>query len=197
MNKKEFLGSLEKHLKYLPKEDREDALNYYSEYIDDYNFAENEDISAKLGNPKDIAKNIIKECAEKHIDSHNKNKTAKSGAGVVWMTILLIASAPVTVPLAFALLVVFLSLLFTIIVTLLALAVSFGAVIVAGILIFVAGMFVPGIGQKFVLWGTGLIIAAIGVLLLLLVVVITELLIKLLALISKSIIKKNKGEYDE
>ena len=69
MNKKEFLGSLEKHLKYLPKEDREDALNYYSEYIDDYNFAENEDISAKLGNPKDIAKNIIKECAEKHIDN--------------------------------------------------------------------------------------------------------------------------------
>ena len=59
MNKKEFMGSLEKQLKYLPKEDREDALNYDSEYIDDYNFAENEDISAKLGKPKDIAKNII------------------------------------------------------------------------------------------------------------------------------------------
>ena len=72
MNKKEFMGSLEKQLKYLPKEDRNDALNYYSEYIVDAGLSDNDDISANLGNPKDIAKNIIKECAEKHIDSHNK-----------------------------------------------------------------------------------------------------------------------------
>ena len=41
MNKTEFLKALEKQLKYLPKEDRDDALNYYSEYIDDMNLAEN------------------------------------------------------------------------------------------------------------------------------------------------------------
>ena len=83
MNKKEFMGSLEKHLKYLPKEDKKDALDYYAEYIEDSGFAEGEDISAKLGNPKDIAKNIIAECAQKRIDKQEGKKSAKGGAVIV------------------------------------------------------------------------------------------------------------------
>lgn len=194
MNKKEFLGSLEKHLKYLPKEDKKDALDYYSEYIDDYNFAENEDISAKLGNPKDIAKQIIKECAEKHIDSNEKKKSAKGGATVVWMTILLIASLPVTLPIAVTLAIVLITVLFTAFVTLFALGLSFVIVAVAGIIVSLLGIIAPGIGQKLVMIGTGLIVTSIGVLLLIGVIKLTELLIRLLALISKSIIKKKQED---
>lgn len=197
MNKKEFIGSLEKHLKYLPKEDKIDALLYYSEYIDDYNFSPDEDICAKLGNPKDIAKNIIKECSQKHIDSHNEKKSAKGGAMVVWMTILLIATAPVTVPIAAWLLLVFLFLLVAIFVVLFAFVLSAIAIVVCGIAIFFGGIFVPGIGQKFVMCGTGLVIGAIGLLLFLLVLIVAELIVKLIALIGKSIIKKNKGERHE
>ena len=192
MNKIEFMGSLEKHLKYLPKEDRADALNYYSEYIDDANFAENEDISAKLGNPKDIAKNIIKECTQKHIDSHDEKKTAKGGAMVVWMTILLICTAPVTLPLAVALGIIVICLLFTIFTTLFSLALAFALCAVIGIFIMVCGIVVPGIGQKLTMIGTGMIIMAIGTLLLIGVIKITELVIRLLALICKSIINKRQ-----
>ena len=36
MNKSEFLKALSKQLKLMPKEDREDALTFYSEYLEDY-----------------------------------------------------------------------------------------------------------------------------------------------------------------
>ena len=192
MNKKEFMGSLEKHLKYLPKEDREDALNYYSELIEDSGFSEEDDISAKLGDPKKIAKNIIAECTEKHIESHNEKKTPKSSASIVWMTILMICSLPVTLPLAIALLLVFIYLLFAVIVVIFACGVSFLAVAASGLAILFGGFFAAGIGQKLVLWGTGLVLTAVGILLFVGIVKLAELFVKLLILICKSIIKKNK-----
>jgi len=194
MNKKEFMGSLEKQLKYLPKEDRKDALNYYSEYIEDAGFADNEDISAKLGKPKDIAKNIIKECTQKHIDKNNEKRTARGGALVVWMTILLICSAPVTLPIAIALAIVLITLIFTVFITLFALGLSFGICAVAGIIISVIGIIAPGIGQKLVMIGTGLLVTSIGVLLLVGVIKLTELFIRFLAFISKSIIGKRQED---
>ena len=192
MNKKEFMGSLEKHLKYLPKEDREDALNYYSELIEDSGFSEEDDISAKLGDPKKIAKNIIAECTEKHIENHNEKKTPKSSASIVWMTILMICSLPVTLPLAIALLLVFIYLLFAVIVVIFACGVSFLAVAASGLAILFGGFFAAGIGQKLVLWGTGLVLTAVGILLFVGIVKLAELFVKLLILICKSIIKKNK-----
>ena len=198
MNKTEFLGSLEKHLKYIPKEDRDDALRYYSEYIDDMNFAENEDVSVRLGKPKEVAKNIITECAEKTFDKHDEKKSAKNGAKVVWMTILLICSLPVTLPIAIALTAVFI----TLVVAISAVLITFGIVglgiFIAGLICSVLSVILPGIGSKLIGLGTGLIITAVGALLLVITILFSELFIKLIILISKSMIKgKNKEEDNE
>ena len=192
MNKSEFMGSLEKHLKYLPKEDRADALNYYSEYIDDAGFAENEDISTRLGNPKDIAKTIIKECTQKHIDSHDEKKTAKGGALVVWMAILLICTAPVTLPIAVALGIIAISILFTVFSVLFSLGLAFAMIAAIGVFMMAIGLIAPGFGQKLTMIGTGMILLALGILLLVGVIKLTELVIRLLALICKSIINKKQ-----
>lgn len=192
MNKTEFMGSLEKHLKYLPKEDKKDALDYYSEYIDDSGFAEGEDICAKLGNPKEIAKTIIAECTQKRLDNQEEKKTTKGSAAIVWMTILLIFSLPVTLPLAIAIFIVFISLIISIFAALLSIgliALTFVAVgvVLAGIM-FTA----PGIGQKLVLFGTGLVFSAAGVLVLAGVVKLGELSVRLLVFICKKVLKRFK-----
>lgn len=192
MNKTEFLKALEKQLKYLPKEDRDDALNYYSEYIDDMNFAENEDISIRLGKPKDIAKNIISECAEKTIDKHDSEKGPKSTAKIVWLTILIICSSPVTLPIAIALLTIVFTLVLTITVVLLSLGLSAVLVLLAGIICTVLSFILPGFGTKLVGLGIGLIIAAVGALLLIITIFLAELFIKLIILICKAIIGKKK-----
>ena len=49
MNKTEFLKALTKQLKYLPKEDREDAISYYSEYFEDSGIDDNEDVALRFG----------------------------------------------------------------------------------------------------------------------------------------------------
>lgn len=192
MNKTEFLKDLEKKLKYLPKEDKEDALNYYSEYIDDMNFAQNEDISARLGSPKDIAKNIISECAEKTVDKHESEKGAKSTARIVWLTILIICSSPVTLPIAIVLLTVVFVLILVITVTLISLGLSAVLVIVAGLLTMIFSLTLPGFGTKLIAFGAGLALTAVGILLLVITILLSELFIKLIILICKGIIGKKK-----
>ena len=41
MNKTEFINKLEKKLKYISKEDREDAICFYKEYIEDMGYEGN------------------------------------------------------------------------------------------------------------------------------------------------------------
>ncbi len=190
MNKKEFMGSLEKHLKYLPKEDRQDALDYYSEYIDEMQFAEGEKVEDRLGNPKEIAKNIIAECTQKQIDKRDEKKSAKNGAKIVWMTILMICSLPVTLPIAIALAAV----LFSILIVIASLVLAFGAtgisLVAAAVTMIVVSIIAPGIAQKMIVVGTGLILLAIGVLLTLAAVGIAELTIKFLVFICKKMISR-------
>ena len=51
MDKARYLVELEKFLSALNKEDRQDALEFYDEYISDANLKTKEQIEAKLGNP--------------------------------------------------------------------------------------------------------------------------------------------------
>ena len=108
------------------------------------------------------------------------------------MTILLIFSLPVTLPLAIAIFIVFISLIISIFAALLSIgliALTFVAVgvVLAGIM-FTA----PGIGQKLVLFGTGLVFSAAGVLVLAGVVKLGELSVRLLVFICKKILKRFK-----
>ena len=45
MNKTEFIKQLEKRLRRLPKEDREDAIRYYEEYFEEMNWVDKDGVA--------------------------------------------------------------------------------------------------------------------------------------------------------
>lgn len=102
MNKETFLKNLERELKAIPAEDREDALSYYREYLDEMGADESMDVTQRVGSPRDLARTIISECADKHVEKQEREGGIKNGTTAVWMVILGIFAAPIAVPLAFA-----------------------------------------------------------------------------------------------
>ena len=191
MNKSEFLKALSKQLKLMPKEDREDALTFYGEYLEDYGFAEDEDVTAKLGTPKEVAKNMIAEITMKHIDSNEEKKSARKTAVIVWIAIISIFSLPISLPIALCLLIIVFALFFTLLVLFISLVCSGLRIIAAGAAVFLSGLIAPGIGQKLVCFGGGMVVTAIGLALCFLTVTVYILLIRLtVKIIKKSAEKK-------
>ena len=111
MNKNEFLRELENRLKHLPKEDREDALHYYREYFDDMQAEDGEDVTNRVGDPKEVARGILTDCTEKQIKRQKEKGGVKNGAVVLWMILLGICAAPIALPVILVVLVLFLCLL--------------------------------------------------------------------------------------
>ncbi len=165
MNKTAFLKELNKRLRYIPKEDREDAVEYYTELISDMGLDEADDVTAKLGSAKDVAKIILKECTQKHVEDYEEKKSVKGHATVVWLSVLGVLSLPVSLPLAavvFALAVV-------IIAVALVLVLSFGAaslsMVVSGLCALGIMFVAPGAATKAAVFGTGLVLLGLGSLL--------------------------------
>jgi len=164
MNKTEYIKELEKRLMYIPKEDREDAIEYYSELMSDMGFDESEDVAAKLGSAKDAAKKILDECTQKHVDEYEENKSVKGHATVVWLSILGVLSLPLSLPLAIAVLAIAFALIAAFIAVFIAFAASAVALIIAGVVSLVIMWTAPGLAQKAVIFGMGLCTLSVGIL---------------------------------
>ena len=164
MNKEGFIKELDKRLKYIPKEDREDAIEYYTELISDMGLDEAQDITERLGSPKECAKKILDECTQKHVDEYEENKTVKGHATVVWLTIIGVLSLPVSLPLAVAVIIIALALVIVAFSVLLSLAVSAVALVFSGLVALIAMWLAPGFSQKMVVFGMGLAALGLGTL---------------------------------
>ena len=73
MNKEQFLRELNGKLKYLPEADRNDAIRFYDEYISEMELSDEEDVTTKLGTPKEVASDIISQCTQRHIDNETEH----------------------------------------------------------------------------------------------------------------------------
>jgi uncharacterized membrane protein len=62
MTREEYLNELNKALKRIPKEERENAISYYREYFEDA--GDEQEVIRELGEPKELARKILIECAE-------------------------------------------------------------------------------------------------------------------------------------
>lgn len=192
MNKKAFIEELKKRLKHLPKEDREDAIAYYQEYLADMEVDENTDVTERTGNPKDIAREIIANCTEKHIASQKQQGGIKNSATTIWMVILGICAAPIAVPMVMALLVILLSVLIVVISVILAVLISGACFLAAGVLSLIAIVFAPGIGQKLVCMGFGFVGIALGFLFFVASIKLAEVMISGIAGAFKKIFVRKK-----
>ncbi len=178
MNKAEFIKELEKRLKYIPKEDREDAVEYYNELISDMELDDAADVTEKLGSPKDAAKNIVDECGQKAEQAYEEKKTVKGHATAVWLSVLGLLSLPLSLPLAIVVLALVFALIVVVISVLLSLAVTAFALVIGGVGSLVMMWMAPGIAQKLVILGMGLVSLAFGVLMFFGAFYLTRLIIR-------------------
>ena len=156
MNKEQFLRELNGKLKYLPEADRNDAIRFYDEYISEMELSDEEDVTTKLGTPKEVASDIISQCTQRHIDNETEQKTVKGGATTIWLVILGILSLPLSLPLA----ILALTFIFVFIVLFLVMIV----VAFAGAIAIPYALFVHGVAQKIFTLGYGLVSLGGGIL---------------------------------
>lgn len=165
MNKQDYLNDLRKKLKGIPKEDLEDAIRYYDELMSDMDVSDSEDVSARLGSPKDVARSIIDETTVKYAEEVQNSHKIKNSGKVIWLTILGILSTPVSIPLAIALFAVS----FVIFITLFAMYIAFFAAAIAlclgGLVTAGLAFIIPGVANKLAWCGLGVISAGLGLLL--------------------------------
>lgn len=191
MNRNDFIKELQRRLRYLPKEDRDDAIAYYNEYLDDMELDQNEDVSAKLGNPKDVAREIIENCTAKAVESQKENNSIKGSGKLVWLVILAIASLPVSLPLAIAAVAIataLLAVVFSILISLFAVAIG---IVFIGIVWLVLSFATPGFANKIATFGLAAVILGIGIFATMGMIELSKLVVRS---IGKLFVKRNKGD---
>lgn len=162
MNKTAYIKELNKRLRYIPKEDREDAVAYYTELMADMGFDDTEDVTGRLGTAKEAAKNILAECTQKHVDDYAENKTVKGHATVVWLTVLGALSLPISLPLAIVVLAVAIVIIAVGLSLLISLAAAAISLVVSGLACMIFMFLAPGVAQKAAMFGTGLVALGLG-----------------------------------
>lgn len=132
MNKIEYMEELKKHLRRLPKEDFDKAIDYFEEYFADAGVENEAQVIEDLGSPDFAAKEIITTIAIKNTEEPTKD--VKKGLNAVWVGILAICAAPIALPLAFVFGLVFILIIFCILLL-------FACLLLAGVLLTIMGPF--------------------------------------------------------
>lgn len=155
MNRASFLKKLRGKLQRLPAHEIDAALAYYEEYFDEAGEENEQRVIQQLGSPSHVASQIMADYALKDLEA--ASTSTKKNMSAIWLIILAIISAPLSLPL----LVVAIALIF-----------SFGAVIFSFIIAIIAtmlGIFFGGIvaliSGFFILaqdWATALLFMGVG-----------------------------------
>lgn len=112
MGKNEYLRTLARELRKLPKEEFDTAMDYYTEYFEDAGPEKEQEIIQELGTPREVAYQIITDAAIKRME---EQVDVKKGFSTLWIIILGICAAPVALPMAFAMVVLFASMLLVVV----------------------------------------------------------------------------------
>lgn len=165
MTREEFILALNKKLKFMNTQEKEEAINYYQEYIDDALDSDKdwEEISKSLGTPDEVAAKIKADYSVKKV----KEKPSLSNSIKLLFAVLglFFIGIPIAIPIAIGLLSIVLAIvivIFAILITLIAVIISviialcalFGFAISLLVTNPVAGIGLLGL----VLVGTGVII---------------------------------------
>lgn len=203
MTKLEFLTELEAGLQRVPQEERENAVNYYTEYFEDAGPENEAAVLEELGDPAKIAQKIAAESMVRDIvavptwrerkqQQNNSRPKEKKGLSAVWIAILAIFVSPIAFPVA----IVLVAVAFALVVAALAVVFAFFAVaiafVAAGIFCVVLGFgvltahFLTGVCAI----GTGIALSGLGLLLFLPLIALARALFQAIArLISRWVMK--------
>lgn len=154
MNKIDYMESLKNHLRRLPKEDYDRAVDYFEEYFADAGVENEEQVIEDLGSPDFAAKEIIANIAIKNTETPTKD--VKKGLNAVWVGILAVCDAPIALPLAFCFGLVFILFIFCILLIL-------ACLLLAGVLLILMGPFCIGAAFTVLTTSIPIFISCIGI----------------------------------
>ena len=156
MNRREFINTMAVELSKISRDEAEDIIAYYNEYLDDAGIENEQQALEELGNPSKIAAQIKADYAVKQMDRASFRKSGraqenvrydqngqpvppKKGISVIWWVILGIFAAPVALPLAFAAGVLVIALFIVLGAFIFSLLVAAAAIFAGGIACVIAG----------------------------------------------------------
>lgn len=145
--KERFLSELKKYLSGMSEDERDDALSYYAEYLEEGDVKD-------LGNAEDVARQILGGAEIK------RERNPK-----VWLIVLLALLSPVLVPSAIAAVIMVAALIITLGAVLLAVLICGAAGVLCGIVLAVLSFFLiaGGLENFLMVMGTALLSAGFGI----------------------------------
>ena len=164
MTKTEYMKKLAHNLRRLPKEDYDRAVEYFEEYFAEAGQENEQQAISDLGSPDEAAKALIVDLAAQNIKE--KPKTMKRGLSTLWIAVLAVCSAPVTLPVAICILAVIGAVLLCVGIALFCVVITAIAVAASGILSLFGGIILlfRSLGDGLCNIGLGLFSTGAGIL---------------------------------
>ena len=164
MTKTEYMKKLAHNLRRLPKEDYDRAVEYFEEYFAEAGPENEQQAISDLGSPDEAAKALIVDLAARNIKE--KPKTMKRGLSTLWIAVLAVCSAPVTLPVAICILAVIGAVLLCVGIALFCVVITAIAVAASGILSLFGGIILlfRSLGDGLCNIGLGLFSTGAGIL---------------------------------
>lgn len=195
MSKKEFLDKVEYLLRDIPREEREEAMQYYRSYFEDAGIEKEQSIIEELGSPEKVADAVKADFSSAPVvyekkTFEGKSKEEKSDTGKIWKVALIVVVIVAALPVIFTAG----SFLFGILMSV------FGAFIGIAVLLFlILGsslvILFKGISLTAAATGLGLMLAGGGILGIVFSVVVFAGIIKIVVMLFPFLIRKLKQLY--
>ena len=193
MNKREFINLLSEKLSYLPKNELEERIIFYCEMINDKmddGLSEEEAIN-EIGPIDDIVKEISSDnIGTKEAEAIKEKRTMKT-----WEIVLICLGFPIWLSLGIAAVSIVLSIyavIWSLVITCWALAVSFAVSSIPGLVLGFVFMFIVNPVSGFAIVGASILLAGLAILLFIGSLEFTKIVIKLTRKIFKLIINKKE-----
>lgn len=180
MTRNEYMEQLEKYLKRLPKEDYDNAIEYFSEYFDEAGAENEQQVMKELGEPKEAARELLLNLLEESVGNKRESTGEKTKAlpqapasgkkrspgKIILLAFLVLCASPVSIALLMAGLAVLAAVLVVIAAVIFSLAVTSIATVAGGILLTGVGMtlILKSISGACMVIGSGFLMAGAGIL---------------------------------
>lgn len=172
MENNSYIHQLARHLSQLTDSERDDVLDFYSEYILDAGLTTEDQITKELGTPRQLARKILADYSirardraeDTPRDANPKPKSTKS-IRMIWLVLLALMASPIAIPILLALLAVLFAFFLAIVGVVIGTIVAVVAVAAAGVACIVGGLLVSPVSISTSIFFIGIGLAAIGIML--------------------------------
>ena len=165
MTRNEYMEQLKKYLKRLPKEDYDNAIEYFSEYFDEAGAENEQQVMEELGQPKEAAGELLLNLLQE-TTTHSPAKTKRSPGKIILLAFLVLCASPVSLALLIGALGVLFAVVVVIATVIFSLGVTCAATVAGGIMLsgFGATLIFKSVAAACMMVGGGFLMAGAGIL---------------------------------